>query len=211
MHLPETLAVGRGFVCCPQDTSSQIDILITDRNRPTLFKDGELVLVTPDAVNGVIEVKTSVASGDLEEVIKKLSDDVKMIRKEGNGRCQAGLFVYEERIKGDIQNRVLKALQMAAEGDMKGAINWVSFGPNLFFRFWENGADVGSPYRGPVWHSYDLRALGHAYFVSNVIWDISRNDSITMQFAWFPIEGGKERYRKFFISISDPTPKEFDS
>jgi hypothetical protein len=211
MHLPETLSVGKGFVCCPRGISSQIDILISDRNKPTLFKDGELVLLTPDAVCAVIEVKTSLDGGALDDVITKLSDDVKMIREEGNERCQAGLFVYEKRMRNDIQKRVLSSLQLAAECDKRRAINWVSFGPNLFFRFWENGADVNNSCAGPVWHSYDLRTLGHAYFVSNVVWDVSRADSLTMQFAWFPIEGGKERYRKWFIPMSEPTPREFDS
>lgn len=210
MHLPETLQVGKGFVYCPERTSSQIDILITDRTKPTLFKDGDLVLVTPDAVEAIIEVKTSLDGGTIEEVITKLSKDAKLIRSEGNKKCQAGLFVYEKGNVRDVQKKVLESLQSASNGDIEKAINWVSLGPDVFFRFWENGHDVHSPVQGSVWHSYELSNLSHAYFVSNVVWDVSRGNSLKMQFAWFPIEGGKERYRKWYVSLSNGVPAEFN-
>jgi hypothetical protein len=209
MHLPETLQVGKGFVCGPDRTSSQADILITNRSKPTLFKDGELVLVTPDAVDAIIEVKTSLDGSAIEDVIAKLADDVKMIRSEGNERCQAGLFVYEKRTGNDIQKRVLAYLQLASSCDVERAVNWVSFGPDLFFRFWEKGRDVYSTCPGPVWHSYELNNLAHAYFISNIVWDVSRGNSLTMQFAWFPIEGGKELYRKWYVPLLGDGPKEF--
>ena len=119
MYLPETLQVGKGFVCCSEETSSQIDILITDRNKPTLFKDGELVLVTPDAVKAIIEVKTSVNSGTVEGIITKLSNDAELTRSNGNTKCQAGLFVYEKRSLNKAQKRVLAILQSASNGDKK--------------------------------------------------------------------------------------------
>ena len=61
-HLPESVRIGKGFVCFESHTSTQIDVLITAVDKPTLFKDGELVLVTPDAVHAVIEVKTAMRS-----------------------------------------------------------------------------------------------------------------------------------------------------
>ncbi|MDA8239282.1 MAG: hypothetical protein M0Z67_02800 [Nitrospiraceae bacterium] len=210
LHLPETLHVGKGFVCCHDRTSSQTDILVTDRNKPTLFKDGELVLVTPDSVDAVIEVKTSLDGNAIEDVITKLADNVEMIRSEGNDHCKAGLFVYEKRGGHDIHKRVLEHLQLKSHGDLKRTINWLSFGPDIFFRFWEKGEDVHSPHGGPVWHSYELNDLGHAYFVSNVVWDVSRGNSLNMQFAWFPIEGGKERNRKWYVPLSNGAPTEFN-
>jgi hypothetical protein len=55
--------------------------------------------------------------------------------------------------------------------DEKLVVNWVAAGPDLFFRYWHNGNDVASPVHGPVWHSYELKNLAHAYFLSNVVWD----------------------------------------
>ncbi|MCL4502438.1 MAG: hypothetical protein M1438_11395 [Deltaproteobacteria bacterium] len=214
-HLPESVRVGRGFVCFKNESSNQIDILVTSYDRPTLFKDGELVLVTPDAVQAIIEIKTALRSGpDIENVIKKLSKNVKEIRSNGNKNCQAGLFVYEEpenrnRIEDSL---VLRALQSAANGQEGKVVNWIAFGPDRFFRFWSNGRwDVRSPYDGPVWHSYELNeGLAHAYFVSNVVWDVSRQNTLDMQYAWFPVEGGKERFRRWYIPLSNGQAMQFN-
>lgn len=47
-HLAESLGIGRGFVCGEESTSSQIDVLVVRRSKPTLFRDGDMLLVTPD-------------------------------------------------------------------------------------------------------------------------------------------------------------------
>src|ERR1039457_1403565 len=57
-HIAESLHVGTGFVSGPDSTSHQTDILICRRDKATLFRDGELFIVTPDAVAGIIEVKS---------------------------------------------------------------------------------------------------------------------------------------------------------
>jgi len=75
-HLPESVRIGKGFVCFEDHASSQIDILITAIDKPTLFKDGELVLVAPDAVQANIEVKTALPSkSELIEALEKLADN----------------------------------------------------------------------------------------------------------------------------------------
>ena len=51
--------VAHGFVVSEHETSTEIDILIIDRDRPTLFKDGDLVIVSADAVRAMLEVKTN--------------------------------------------------------------------------------------------------------------------------------------------------------
>src|ERR1700746_1972099 len=61
-NLPSNVKVGRGFVITERGASKQLDIFIYDAASPVLFADADLVFVTPDAVIGVIEVKTSVNS-----------------------------------------------------------------------------------------------------------------------------------------------------
>ena len=48
LYLPETLRIGRGFVSCSSGNTAQIDILISDTSKPTLFKDNDFVIVTSD-------------------------------------------------------------------------------------------------------------------------------------------------------------------
>lgn len=207
-HIAESLHVGTGFVCGPDTTSHQIDVLISSRDKPTLFRDGELLLITPDAVAGIIEVKTRVPT-DLNDVLMKLADDVAMIR-EDNPRCRAGLFIYESYPGNNRHERILRLLKEVTHGDEKRVVNWLAAGPNLFFRYWHDGNDVASPAHGPVWHSYALKDLAHAYFLSNAVWDTCPNIDLAMQFAWFPVEGGKERFRKYFISFNDAEVRSFE-
>ncbi len=62
-HLPGSVQVGRGFVIDDGWRSTQIDILLYDNTKPVLYRDGDLVFVTPDAVRGIIEVKAAVTYG----------------------------------------------------------------------------------------------------------------------------------------------------
>jgi len=71
-HLPLTTGVGRGFVITNKGPSTQIDILLFDRTKPLLYHDGDFVITTPDACQGMIEVKTRLTPKKLGEAIQKL-------------------------------------------------------------------------------------------------------------------------------------------
>lgn len=213
-QISESARVGKGFVCFKDDTSSQIDILITRTDKPNLFRDGELTLVTPDAVLSIVEVKTALRDRSaIHDAIVKLSEDIKKIRSNHNRHCLAGLFVYEKSENRICDRIILEELKSAANGQQDKVINWVAFGPDRFFRFWQNGSDVESRFENQVWHSYELNhGLGHAYFVSNVVWDITESRGNTddrMQYAWFPVEGGKERFRRWCIPLSHGEATQF--
>lgn len=208
-HVAQSLQIGRGFVCGEGDTSSQIDVLVTHRDKPTLFRDGEMLLVTPDAVAAIIEVKTRVRT-DLEELITKLATDVAMIRDAGNHQCLAGLFVYEPFDGAAAHERLLTQVQAASQGNPNRVINWIAAGPDVFVRHWSRGTDVRSPVAGPVWHSYLLEDLSHAYLISNVVWDTCARVDPAMQYAWFPVEGTKERHRKRYIALDGAESHAFE-
>jgi hypothetical protein len=42
-HLPSSVAVGRGFIVGRDHSSTQIDLFVLRPEKPTLFRDGELV------------------------------------------------------------------------------------------------------------------------------------------------------------------------
>jgi hypothetical protein len=209
-HMAQSLEIGRGFVCAEDDTSTQIDVLISHCNKPMLFRDGDTLLVTPDAVAAIIEVKTRLNGVELDTALKKLADDAAIIRRAGNVACVAGLFIYDPLISRNAHRRLLKSVQAASNGEKERVVNWVAAGPDLFVRYWPEGAGIGIPINGPVWHSYTLVELSHAYFVSNTVWDTCPDLDRKMQYAWFPVEGGKERYRKSYISLNDQNPQDFN-
>jgi len=206
-HIAETFHVGTGFVCGPNATSHQIDILISSRDRPILFGDGELRFVTPDAATGIVEVKTRLP-GNLYKFLRNLADDAEMIRTYGNPRCVAGLFVYELDNRNSLE-RILQITREVANGNERRVINWIAAGPDIFVRHWCRGEEVQSDVQGPVWHGYVLEDLAHAYFLSNIVWDTCPNLDLGIQYAWFPLKNGKEIHRKLYIGLNDTQPTRF--
>ncbi|MFA6568638.1 MAG: DUF6602 domain-containing protein [Victivallales bacterium] len=200
-HIPEIHMVGTGFVCFPDGNSSQIDILITRRDKPKLFTDGELTIITADAVDAIIEVKTNQSISAIKDTLKKLSIDISRIRKNGSPSCKAGLFIYETMDCTDKHMRVLAIIKEITNANLDNVINWVAVGNDDFYRFWKKGEDVNSEIPGPVWHAYELKNLSHAYFISNVVWELSKDNKLVNQFAWFPVSGGKEIHRKEAIGL----------
>jgi hypothetical protein len=207
---PEIFRIGRGFVCYPNSrntdkkSSKQIDILITSKDKPTLYKDIDLHLVTADSVKAIIEVKTELQQGEkFENIVTSLSDNVKQIRKNTQSSCWAGLFVYES---GNITDEYLIGiLQKVADNDQNAVINCVAIGDQLFVRFWENGHSQSSPETSPMWHSYQLHKLAHSYFISNLIEHLSSGFLPEGEQAWFPIPNSKENHKKYYAKLGDNT------
>ena len=192
-HLPENVIVGRGFIVTPTESSTQIDVLIIDASKPTLFKDGDLLIVTPDAVRGVIEVKTEIRTQPaMAETLTKLSRIEEMCRDATHtDSVWTGLFIFNGT--PDASDRLLNAL-CDAYAQTARPINCISCGKDLFVRYWARGRDVRSQERGPVWHAYNLPSVAPSYFIGNLIDSIGSVDNSTAGFAWFPMIGGKEQY-----------------
>ena len=85
-HLPINAEVGRGFVINSEGASRQIDVLIYDSNFLMLFRDGDLVFVTPDAVLGIVEVKTSLDNSGLKKAIETLSSNSELVLHSKEGK-----------------------------------------------------------------------------------------------------------------------------
>lgn len=67
-YIPNNVSIGTGFIVSSPsvfqtgniEVSDQIDILIYDNTIPVVFREGDFVIVTPDAVKAIIEVKSEV-------------------------------------------------------------------------------------------------------------------------------------------------------
>ena len=92
--LPNNFLVANGFFSDAIVPSSQIDILITDANKPTLFRNGDFVVVTPDCVKAIIEVKTELKGSTLiSNALKKLANNVQRFRESIRSVGQDYLFM----------------------------------------------------------------------------------------------------------------------
>lgn len=211
---PEIYRIGTGFVCYPnineKNNSGQIDILITSKANPTLYKSGELHFVTPECTNAIIEVKSQLQNGEnLRNVLGKLSAKVKTIREKSNGEsnCWAGLFVYND---GNVSTEsTLKLLQEITANDTNAVINCVSIGEHMFIRFWESGHAESGIGNDPVWHSYSLNNLSSAYFISNLVAHLSTVFNNETAEAWFPIDGGKEIHKQQYAKLKEEQVHDF--
>lgn len=196
-HLPESLIVGRGFIVTATTASTQIDLLIVDSSKPTLFRDGDLMFVTPDCVKAVIEVKTSLDSTtDVRDCLAKLGEIGRLCREHREPLPWLGLFCYE----CDLQNDTLlldAAFDACLATDI--AVNCISYGKDLFIRYLDRGereiGDNSEATRTRRWRSYFLEHLASAYFVGNVVDSISDLSRRRRDYAWYPLRNGKQTHR----------------
>lgn len=199
-HLPHDVEAVRGFVVTSDRCSQQIDVLLYDKSKPTLFRDGDLVFVTPDAVKGIIEVKSNVESRpELLGFFDKLANDAEFISNTRAGIGSdifVGLFSYNVGLNRSASQAALGSLKQAAGNKMERVINCVALGPSLFARFWDDAPhERVAPESGQQaynsWHSYRVDNLAYGYFVSNLLYSVSKSSVTVNQSLYFP-QGGKE-------------------
>lgn len=195
-HLPDNVTVGTGFIVGDGQASTQVDILVVDKSRPTLFRDGDLLFVTPDAVRAVVEVKANLENAGVAGAVTKLA--------EAASHCPqpiwTGLFGFE---RGDVSHDlVLRALEHAHQTTGK-SVNAVCGGQSDFFLHWDAQVMGGGPNGATeFWRSYELQGLAPSYFLGNLVYGCSDHVGQVGNFAWFPIRegGGKEQYRRCQIA-----------
>lgn len=195
-NLPDSIKIGRGFVITEKKISKQIDILIYDGTKPVLFQDGDLVFLTPDAVLGVIEVKTSLNLSSFNKAIKKLTANIKIIETGYPIKRVYGLFSYENETNNI--DDILRGLKNAAGGSLRRVIHITSLGKSRFIRYWN--IDPEGKRLVDRWHAYELSAKAQGYFIHNIIEKICPFSVSQHSKLWYPAEG-KEDYKIGEISL----------
>lgn len=189
-HLPATALVGRGFVVTGESATHQVDILIHDASKPVLFRDGDLVFVTPDAVVGVIEVKSRVTSSLFRDAARKLASDINLVRRHPNTQAFAALFAFEA---DDTNSEAYLKGAVAAASRWDERLDFASIGPDRFLKYWHfDPTDETRMYES--WHSYYLPGLASGYFIHNVVDAVSPESVFRNNEVWFPTSG-KEPHR----------------
>jgi hypothetical protein len=159
-RLPETVRVGRGFVLTKQGPTTQCDILLYKASSPVLFTDGDLVILTPDAVLGIIEVKTTTDRTVLETALDKFSA---IGRKMGRDKeCMFALFSYESQLRND--QSVMNILQDKCDHPA-AIVDLMNLGCSTFIKWWESDPE-GTRVSYKKWHSYALDQMSAGYFLA---------------------------------------------
>lgn len=95
-HIPEKFSVGQGFIYRDGKISNQIDVIIYDsHNYSPFFKEGDFIIIEPEAVAVVIEVKTKIQSLKvLNEALQNI-ESAKKICIEYGTNFEGIIFTYE--------------------------------------------------------------------------------------------------------------------
>lgn len=198
-NLPKSVQIGRGFVLTEREISKQIDILIYDSTKPLLFQDADLVFTSPDAVLGVIEVKTSLNRTSFKKAIEDLCGKSELIETWYPAQRVFGLFSYEDRT-GNIED-TLRSVKDVVNGKGSRIIHLVCLGQSKFIRYWNLDPIEGNRLIDR-WHAYRLEKKASGYFIHNVIEAICPHSVLQHQGLWYPREG-KELHKIGEIGFRD--------
>jgi hypothetical protein len=133
-YIPTSFSVGTGFVLFPREkptgtpvpvgfdqlnqsdfeVSKQCDILVYDSATfPVVFQDGDFVVLRPESVRAVIEVKGALDNEEIDSIVDHCID----FGRKWN-RCRA--FYREHHQKPDLSNPMLCAMAWRVDVDDKG-------------------------------------------------------------------------------------------
>jgi hypothetical protein len=161
-------------------------VLLYRGDAPLLFRDGDLVFLMPDAVVGIIEVKSRLTTRNFNNALEKFSVIGTKLGSE-RSRCFFGLFSYESDIRD--HRVILGQLQNTCDHSAK-IVDLMSLGCSTFRRWWKMRPEGGTAHY-ERWHSYDLEHMSAGYFIANVVDFVSPESVARNDWLWFP-ETGKE-------------------
>ena len=199
--LPEQFNIGTGFVIKEEvergshQSSKQIDLIIYNTAYPILFKESDFVILTPDAVNGIIEVKSNLSNHNFTNVIKQANKNGKFVFKNKvNYPFFNGIFSFDgynnsfnpEPLKESILNSLENYQDDKFHQDY--LVNNISFNNNYFYKFWKND----KTYKHKI---YKIKELSFAFFISNLIDCVSVNSVLDNPQLWFPVD---KRFNEIF-------------
>lgn len=188
--LPEKFTIGTGFVIKQTYnrgehlSSGQIDLLIYDDASPVLFKEGDFVILTPDAVKGIIEVKANLQNQRISQVLRRANENGQFIfsgKDNKNQKFFNGVFSFEGYNNFDRDVFVTSYLQ-SNEGFTdthfdKYKVNHVSLNKDWFIKFWKEDQNPHSLYK--------IQDLSFPFFISNLTDYLSNKSVKKNNFIWY--------------------------
>lgn len=214
--LPDSVGVGTGFVKNNQgNLTKQIDIIVFKKDYPKLFSEGDFVILVPESVLGIIEVKSKVYFSRRSRYTENWASNINNANFNGNiiGNKDIfnGIFSYSSDITIDEQsiNNILSDKLNSSD-----FLNHICLNQDFFCKYWDNGNPIdryGDP--SPCYSFYDLSSsnvfnnpnengggLAFGYFISNLlerVYRFTNPEVLSHQYFEFlyPLENTKEAYR----------------
>lgn len=215
--LPENVSVGTGFVKSSTDITKQIDIIIYDKTFPMLFSEGDFVIVIPESVLGIIEIKSCINSGkSLKKYIETANYNSNIICGEKDKAIFNGIFAFQCKI---MCNKIIKCIEQLDYSEiikkqnfnqvysnrLNNCVNHLVYSSNLFMKLWVD--EFESCYK--LYEMPDDLAVG--YFISNLqelVFKYVNGQFLqklpdALDSFLYPLPKGKEEYCKKKIYIGE--------
>lgn len=195
--LPEKYKVGTGFVVRQtadrgnHESSNQIDLIIYDTAYPILFKETDFVILTPDSVVGIIEVKANATNQGLANIVRRANENGKFIFDAKTDKSKPffnGIFSYESTVNNvQTVSNAVNTPWTEIDGQanrQKFCVNHISLNQHWFYKFWEHEFDD----ENPAHYFYEIRELSFSFFISNLMDLVSGTSVIENSNLWFPVD-----------------------
>ena len=199
-HLPKTVSVGTGFVMGETRVSTQVDIIVYRNDFPIMFQQADFVVVSPESVLGIIEVKSSLDdSHKLREAIEKTSEISRIV----DGDIFSGIFAFRGSV--NLRNGNLSAIVQTSLEHSHGKVNYLCVGQDTFIKYWPEHSP-GQTNNTAHYSTYKMQDLSFGYFISNLVEDVHLKINGGMlpnalRRMFYPIEGTKETRKVGEISV----------
>lgn len=202
--LPEKYRIGTGFVVQSthergnHQASKQIDLIIYDTAYPVLFKENDFVILTADAVIGIIEVKANLMNQDYGQVIKTCNENGLFINQGIPGRGSRilfnGIFSYESKPPQleAISDKIINARDTLDIHWNKYCVNHISFNDSYFYKLWN--FDIMNDEPNCI---YKIDELSFSFFISNLIAFITYKSVDANDKLWFPVDKSIQEIKRF--------------
>lgn len=202
--LPEKYIIGTGFVVKQTQnrgehlSSKQIDLIIYDDASPVLFKEGDFVILTPDAVRGIIEIKANLQNQIVANVLRQANENGQFVFSGKDDKTQKffnGIFSYEGfRNNFVMENFVDNYLQSNQDFTddpyyLSFKVNHVSLNKDWFIKVWNEDENPHS--------IYNIEDLSFSFFISNLIDTIANKSIEKNNFIWYATDKELNLVRQF--------------
>jgi len=187
--LPNNLEIGTGFIIKPiqrgqHEESKQIDVIIYENSYPLLFKESDFVIMTPEGVRGIIEIKANLLNQDVRQVIQTCNENGKFVfdgKENKNKKLFNGIFSYDSRNPtNNLRNTIREEYDNIIGVDKeKFALNHVALSKDKFIKHWD------STHGNETYSQYSLIDLTFSFFISNLLNYVTENHISRENFIWF--------------------------
>lgn len=196
-HLPPAYGIGTGFMVGIDEgkpnSSKQIDIIIYDLTYPTLFNNGDFIIITADAVKAVVEVKSNLENQAFEEVIKKANETGVFIHKNQSDKGRKifnGIFSFEgfedwsdcEDFKDIVMNIGKTADSVGCPPEFR--VNSIAFNKDFYSFYIPPSSSKEAP-EVSVWY---LHGNAFSLFLMRLIYFLNSKSISENKFLWMPKE-----------------------